>query len=1194
MKPPILLVTIVFLLNLSSQLPAAVTPSDALEDPGGRHTQHIKTRVRRAELESRKRAFPLAAIPPGAMARAVAQTQAADSKPRLPSSGSTWYPVGPAPIDSTKDLLAGPISGRVSAVAVDPIDSPHWLIGAAQGGIWSTMDGGGSWTPMTDDQPSLAIGAITFAPSGHLLVYAGTGEANFSGDSYAGQGLLVSRDDGKTWQMINTNFAESSISSIRVDYNNTNNVTVATVRGTAGINASATNLPPLVPTRGVFVSTNGGTNFTLAIAGEATDVAADVLHFQHQYAGLGEILGAPTNGVYRTTNGWASWQRIAGPWTATDPTNIGRIALALAPSDPNTLYVGIAAARTTNSGSPLLDIWHTANAWAPTPTWDQLPYEDNGSFLWYSFALLVDEYDPGTLYYAGYNVLKYSSNNWINVAGGIHPDNHAMAWTPFGFDFDTFRMLLGNDGGVWLSGSYPVNGSWSVMNANLAISQIYKGAVSSTPKDPLALAGMQDNGTAFNPGTLLWTGFFGGDGADVAIASIPGEMHWAFCWETLENEIHILRTTDGGMTTDNGSFGIDPTDAPFFVHFEKAPYDDDLFIGGTVQLWRCTNFFSTITTPFWYSNSPTMFDQTGTPVPISAMAFAPSDTNGLIYAFGTEDGQLRITSSGGASWFDLDPTNGVPQRYITGLAFSPTNANILYVTLSGFNLGTPGQPGHLFKTTNAFASPPRWIDISPPVDLPHNCLVINPIAPNNIFVGTDLGVWTTSDGGSSWSHYGPSSGMPNVAVYDLRTDSIGNPTAFTHGRSAFTLKPPVPIIDIIARLSNPVLPKGCLTCPPVNWVNPGDWEQVQIGLQNVLPINTVNLVATMLSSAAITPINGVQTYGALAGQGAPGMQTFSFRVNAAPGGGGAVCGGTVNVTFDLTDQGADLGQVSIPFRVGVPSFPLGEEFNEVPPGGLPPGWTSAASGADLPWAVTINTPPNEPPANPPDGPDDEPDTNGPPVFSVFTPASSGQGVSFLTTPPFPINGTQAQLYFRQAFLVSNNLDGCTLEISIGSQGFQDILSAGGSFVQAGYNTTLNDRNPLGPRHAWSGDSGGYLPVLVNLPPSAAGQPVQLRWHFATATGLTNGGWFIGAVSITDSQCLPPVSNPAIVNPALHGNQFTFSINTVTNRLYFIQYKTNLNDTAWQTLESLPGNGLPQNVSVPVSGSGQLFYRFQAK
>jgi hypothetical protein len=106
--------------------------------------------------------------------------------------------------------------------------------------------------------------------------------------------------------------------------------------------------------------------------------------------------------------------------------------------------------------------------------------------------------------------------------------------------------------------------------------------------------------------------------------------------------------------------------------------------------------------------------------------------------------------------------------------------------------------------------------------------------------------------------------------------------------------------------------------------------------------------------------------------------------------------------------------------------------------------------------------------------------------------------------------------------------------------------------------------------------------------------VQLRWRLGTSAGFPGGGWFVDSISVSDPQCLPPVSNPVMINPALHGGSFSFGINTVTNRTYLIQYKTNLTDATWQTIESLAGNGLQQSVQVPVNSPANLFFRFQVQ
>jgi hypothetical protein len=436
--------------------------------------------------------------------------------------------------------------------------------------------------------------------------------------------------------------------------------------------------------------------------------------------------------------------------------------------------------------------------------------------------------------------------------------------------------------------------------------------------------------------------------------------------------------------------------------------------------------------------------------------------------------------------------------------------------------------------------------------------------------------------------------MPNVAVYDVRMNSVSQVTAFTHGRGAFSYAPGLPIIVV----DGPVRPYdiACLSCPNISYLNPGDLVTIEFPLKNLLPIDTVNLTATMLSSGQISPVRGTATYGVVRGQGASVSRSFSFIAGNGPGtpGVGGACGDTVNVVFQLNDQGVDLGQVSFPFHLGIPRHPLAEDFDEIAPPGLPPGWVTSVSGTGAPWVTTSNSPPNAVPA---DAPDDDadiadiPNSSYPPNVSSFAPAHAGVGQAFLISTPFNVATAQAQLYFRQAYFVSNAWDGCILEISVGGQAYKDIVQAGGAFTRNGYNLALKDNNPLGPRSAWSGDSGGWLPVFANLPANASGQTVQLRWHFATSRGLTNGGWFVDAPVITEPQCLPPVSNPVIVNPTSKTNSFSFSIDTVSGRNYVLEYKTNLTDNGWQFLENLPGNGSRQTVSVPEDSANSRFFRF---
>jgi hypothetical protein len=209
-------------------------------------------------------------------------------------------------------------------------------------------------------------------------------------------------------------------------------------------------------------------------------------------------------------------------------------------------------------------------------------------------------------------------------------------------------------------------------------------------------------------------------------------------------------------------------------------------------------------------------------------------------------------------------------------------------------------------------------------------------------------------------------------------------------------------------------------------------------------------------------------------------------------------------------------------------------------------------------------------------------------LSAFVPAETS-GESLLVSPPFNIGSPTAQLYFRQAFEMADPDDGGVLEIAIGTEPFVDILQAGGRFVDDGYNTVLSGQNPLGPRPAWSGDSGGWVPVTVNVPTRAVGQPVRLRWRLGAARGLAGGFWYLDTVLLTEPFC--PSRDLEIVNPLIRQDRFTFGINTAPNHIYYIECKTNLTDAAWQFLQTVDGDGNLKTVVVPATGT-QRFYRFR--
>lgn len=239
---------------------------------------------------------------------------------------------------------------------------------------------------------------------------------------------------------------------------------------------------------------------------------------------------------------------------------------------------------------------------------------------------------------------------------------------------------------------------------------------------------------------------------------------------------------------------------------------------------------------------------------------------------------------------------------------------------------------------------------------------------------------------------------------------------------------------------------------------------------------------------------GNADYGNIPG-GTTVSRDISFTVPA-----GAPCGGLVSLVFDINSS---LGPVSVTRTIvlGEPQVTFAEDFDGVTAPTFPDGWTAEAINNGINF-VTATDDPDSPPNS---------------AFAL-NPTTVGGGTN-LTSPPIPITTSGAQVNFRNNYATEAGWDGGVLEISIGEGGFQDIILAGGSFVQNGYNGVLGANgvnNPLAGRQAWTGNSGGYITTMVRFPPAAAGQTVRLRWRFGADNNTAVIGWHIDSVSVVGS------------------------------------------------------------------------------
>jgi hypothetical protein len=688
----------------------------------------------------------------------------AEPEMRIPGDG--WSPLGPAPI------LDGNLSwsGRVTSIAVHPTNANIVYAGGAQGGVWKTIDHGATWVPMTDTQPSLAIGSIAIAPSNGNVIYAGTGEANFSCDSYFGAGILRSTDGGASWTVVGfTPFGSTSVSKILVHPGNPNILWAANTSGVGGFLCSGA---PGGGIYGVWRSTNAGLDWIQVLgagqtggSGQTHDLAADPTNPSIIYAG---VYGG---GIWKTTNGGTSWVKLEGGL----PGAVGRAAIAVDPVAPSTVYAAFEASGTgrhqgtyksTNAGSSWSALPIPSGACQQWTFQDACTYS-GGSFgqCWYDLVIGVAPDQGVWLGGAGLWRSGTGGSSWTSVCpSSVHVDQHALA-------FKGPEVWLGNDGGVFTTTSG--GGSWTSRNTTLALAQFYPGAALDPTSASRAIAGTQDNGVMRYDGSASWDLQVTGDGASAAISSTDPDTHWYGSTQYLR----IWRTQNGGGFWVNGSFGLadaGTTNSAFIAPFTMCPNDAQVLIGGSDNVWRTDDGAD-----FWVANSPDPLDATAPWATIMTLAFAPSTGDCDTYYAADNAGRVFRTTSGGASWDDI--TGNLPLVGIADITVDPQNPAIVVVGMSGF------FGAKLWRTANALDPSPSWNIIAAGIpDVPVNAVLIDPDNASVYYAGTDVGIFRSLDSGASWEVF--MGGHPNVAVFDLVADAdTGALVSFTHGRGAFKL-----------------------------------------------------------------------------------------------------------------------------------------------------------------------------------------------------------------------------------------------------------------------------------------------------------------------------------------------------------------------------------------------------------------------
>ncbi len=672
------------------------------------------------------------------------------------SADDTWQQIGPHNI-----------GGRTLAVAFNPLNPNTVYAGSASGGLWRSYTGGvgrAAWQQVRTGFPVLGVSSIAIAPDDSNTIYIGTGEVYAYQNSIGGLSVRTTRGSYGMGILKTTNGGASWTKVLDWSYNQKRGVQALC------LNPLNRNTIWAATTEGTYKSTNAGSSWNLMHnVIMATDVTLSTIDTNIVFVACGN-LGSTGNGIYRSTDGGGTFAKLANGL----PSSYGgKTLLAISPSSPNIIFASIGNGSNTGSGTWLVRSTNNGDSWVTLSTSDYSTYQG-----WYSHFVVVHPTDTSKILTGGIDMWK-STNGGRNLLiksdwsawyfgttppGGpegpsnySHADHHAYAIHPT----NPNTVYLANDGGIFRTTDF--GETFSGCNGGYQTTQFYNGFSCSPIDTPLAMGGMQDNATAIRDSGVAWRRVIGGDGCWTAVHPANPDTLYG----TSQN-LNLLKSTNRG----GGFFGIGVPGSSFPTSFAApfvlSPSNPRIMYAGRDRVYR-----STVGGGSWVAPSNVALDGN----PLIALAVSPTDPN-VVYA-GTAPvnsrSRLFASTNGGTNWANV--TGTLPDRYPVDLHVDPSQPGTVYVAFSGY--GT----SHVFRSTDFGQS---WADIGAMLpDVPTSAVVVDPIRSNTIYVGNDIGVYVSTNGGSSWAEF--QSGLPEaVIVMDLTISSRNRMLRVaTHGNGAY-------------------------------------------------------------------------------------------------------------------------------------------------------------------------------------------------------------------------------------------------------------------------------------------------------------------------------------------------------------------------------------------------------------------------
>ncbi len=713
-------------------------------------------------------------------------------------SKSAWIPMGPDKEVPTYEYRSGHGIGRINCVAFHPTNPDILWIGTPGGGVWKTENSGKSWTPLSDNLPTLAISHIAVNPNNPDIVYICTGDFDTGGlSSSASMGVFKSTDGGSNWTMTNLvsdpTFQRSMLRKLIINPENTNQLI------TAGM-------------LGIWKSDDAGENWYFVNDSLINDIEADPKVPNTLYAAMGTKWGAwGSAGVLKSTDFGTTWVELNTGIPAKN--EISRMDIAVSLSDPNYIYLLNVRAATNGMHS----IYCSTDAGA---TWEiKSDYNSSTNVLgayegspddaygqgWYDLTLMIDPVDKDKIYTGGTNI--WASNDggttfdiaslWMNTFGkSIHADHHYSAYNPL-----NQYIYFCNDGGIYRTKSIKPGSKewisqyidkfaenikpgtpdtlkfptvWENLSNGLNITEFYRMNVSRKLAG-VVTGGTQDNSCFYNDGKE-WINYIANwDGMETMIDYDNPEIIYGV-WQNGG----LCRSDDGGKTIITrladtirnvaGESGLWVTPCAM-----DPVYPSQIYIGFR-NLWKSYDYGKQWTKILDYDSK--LFDTINkNPISIVRTSYAQSGYVAIYKNLGNKiPGELWLTKNSGKTWFRSKDNLPIDSMNISSIEFDNNNPNKIWVSVytsdSGLNLYSTQDFG---KT---------WVNASK--ILPSGIAILSIVRDQNsmdntIYAGTNKGVVFTNDDATEWLPY--MENLPNVKVSEVEIhQKTGELYAATYGR----------------------------------------------------------------------------------------------------------------------------------------------------------------------------------------------------------------------------------------------------------------------------------------------------------------------------------------------------------------------------------------------------------------------------